>query len=307
MTRKSQAAYSHLFKTIQKSWNLQPAFITTDFEKGLRNALKQQYPAAELIGCWFHFSQALLRKAKKIKGFLQFLKTSDNAKKLFRKFRNLPLIREDKIIIAFTMFQTEAKNFGAKFTTFIKYFEEEWIKKVGPNLFCVFRKLHRTNNLVESYNSHIRAKIPPSGCFFKFIEFLQKEELIKSKEYLMVKGGGTQVYAPQRNKITERDEFIKQIQMKFESDQRFTVSEFFESMNQLNESSDDDNNESEDSFTSESDDDDSKAFCVICKLNSRTILLEPCNELKFCQNCVKNLKLCPSCGSVITGKKTVFL
>lgn len=208
MTKKSQAAYSHLFKTIEKTWSLKPTSIATDFEKGLRNALKQQYPGVQLIGCWFHYTQALLRKAKKISGFLQFLKTNENAKKLYRKFKNLPLIREDKIILAFTMFKNEAKIFGARFTTFIKYFEDEWIKCVGPNLFCVFLQRHRTNNLMESYNSNLRSKIPPSGCFFKFVEFLQKEELIKSKDYITIHAGGIQVYAPKREKTAARDEFI---------------------------------------------------------------------------------------------------
>lgn len=99
---------------------------------------------------------------------------------------------------ALTMFKTEAKRFGSRFSSFITYFEEEWIKKVGPNLFCVFLKSHRTNNLVESYNSNIRSKIPPSGCFFRFVEFLQKEDLIKSEDYKIIK----------RKKYKERVEFI---------------------------------------------------------------------------------------------------
>lgn len=120
MTKKPQAAYTHLLTTIEKTWSLKPTSIATDFEKGLRNALQQQYPGAVLIGCWFHYAQALLRKAKKIGGFLHFLKTNAIAKKLYRKLKNLPLIREDKIIQAFTIFKNEAKNFEATFTTFIK-------------------------------------------------------------------------------------------------------------------------------------------------------------------------------------------
>lgn len=215
------------------------------------------------------------------------------------------------------MFKTEAKRFGSRFTPFITYFEAEWIKKVGPNLFCVFLKSYRTNNLVESYNSNIRSKIPPSGCFFKFVEFLQKEELIKSKDYEIIKGGGTQVYAPQRKKYEERDEFITKNQKKFDSDQRFSVADFFETIGELNESDDDE--ESEDSSLSDGDHDDDTVFCVVCKLKARTTLLEPCNELKFCQSCVdkimvpqnskdRNIKpICPACGVVVTGTKIVFL
>lgn len=202
------------------------------------------------------------------------------------------------------MFKNEAKIFGARFTTFIKYFEDEWIKCVGPNLFCVFLQRHRTNNLMESYNSNLRSKIPPSGCFFKFVEFLQKEELIKSKDYITIHAGGIQVYAPKREKTAARDEFILKTQKQLENDQRFSISDFFEHMNGLDES-DDNCNDSENSSSSDNDGD--TTFCIVCKVNSRTTLLEPCNELKVCQICVQLLLTCPACGVTITGTKNVLL
>lgn len=175
MTRKTQAAYIHLLKKIDETWKLKPVSVTTDFEKALRNALKMIYPNVQLIGCWFHYAQALRRKVKKITGFAGFLKSNLAAKKLYRKFVNLPLIRSDKIWFAIELFKNEARNFGSRFTTFINYFEDEWMKKVGPDLFCVFLQMHRTNNLMESYNSIISRKVPPGGSFFRFIEFLQSE------------------------------------------------------------------------------------------------------------------------------------
>jgi len=62
--------------------------VTTDYEKALRNAFKIMYPKAQLIGCWFHFAQALRRKVKKITGLAKFLKSNVAAEKLYRKFVN---------------------------------------------------------------------------------------------------------------------------------------------------------------------------------------------------------------------------
>lgn len=119
MTKKSQAAYVYLLKKIDQAWKLNPVNVTTDFEKALRNAFKMMYPNAKLIGCWFHYAQSLRRKVKKISGFAAFLKSNPCAQKLYRKFVNLPLIRSDKIPVAFNMFKKEASNFGSRFTMFV--------------------------------------------------------------------------------------------------------------------------------------------------------------------------------------------
>jgi len=37
-----------------------------DFEKGLRNALNMVFPEAEIIGCFFHYTKALWKKAAKL-------------------------------------------------------------------------------------------------------------------------------------------------------------------------------------------------------------------------------------------------
>lgn len=166
LTRKTQAAYTHLFKNLDAKWKLRPATITTDFERAMRNALKKQYPDAKLISCWFHFTQAIFKRAKKISGFLKFLKSDDTAKKLFRKFSLLPLIREDTILMAFQSFKNESIKFGSRFSHFLKYFEDQWIIKEGAAAICKVTALTIYSNLTMD-NS--RKKIPTTGCFFKFI------------------------------------------------------------------------------------------------------------------------------------------
>lgn len=50
MTRKTKAAYIHLFKAIEHEWKLKPSSVTTDFESALRGALQSIYPNVRLIG-----------------------------------------------------------------------------------------------------------------------------------------------------------------------------------------------------------------------------------------------------------------
>jgi len=47
--------------------NFQPSRVMADYEDGFTVALKEVYGQnLHIEGCWFHFSQAVVRKAKKI-------------------------------------------------------------------------------------------------------------------------------------------------------------------------------------------------------------------------------------------------
>lgn len=38
--------------------------LPTDMEMAQRQAFEQMFPAAQMCACWFHYSQAIVRKAK---------------------------------------------------------------------------------------------------------------------------------------------------------------------------------------------------------------------------------------------------
>jgi hypothetical protein len=46
---------------IQSELKLDPAFVHCDFELALINAVTQQFPNAKIVGCLFHWKQALRR------------------------------------------------------------------------------------------------------------------------------------------------------------------------------------------------------------------------------------------------------
>lgn len=290
---------------------MDPVAIMTDFEKGLRNALKLQYPNARLLGCWFHFSQALHKRAKKIRGFRNFIKSNENARKLYKKLKNLPLMEENNIILAFALLKAESKSFGNRFDEFMKYVEDQWITKEGPASFCVFLQPDRTNNLLESYNSSITSKIPANGCFFKFVKALRKDEWTKSKDYAIAYDGGVQIYSTTRRKYEEKNKFIKNHQLKLENG-TITVQQFMESMLKID---DDDTKLSDNSENTDDSTDDERAIgnlCMICVMNDKSVLLEPCNHLKFCKTCVDTLfnntnPKCPECDALITGHRFVYM
>lgn len=82
MNRKRKSDYESLMRDIaQLAWEaaqvqLTPVFITTDYERALRSAVKEVFGTAECYGCITHFLRAINRayaqKAKrKVDGLMQ--------------------------------------------------------------------------------------------------------------------------------------------------------------------------------------------------------------------------------------------
>lgn len=64
MGKKNQEYYTFVLDVIKKlakkfGYEIHPDFIISDFELGEINALKNAFPWASIIGCWFHYTQAI--------------------------------------------------------------------------------------------------------------------------------------------------------------------------------------------------------------------------------------------------------
>ena len=100
---------------------------TSLFERGLQNAIKDVFNVSEdadspkLLGCYFHFVKALIKKAKELK---LFLKNSENknAKLLVGLLKILVHIPKEKKQEFFTSIEATFKNIGTKYETLLKYF-----------------------------------------------------------------------------------------------------------------------------------------------------------------------------------------
>ncbi|XP_054259590.1 uncharacterized protein LOC128984307 [Macrosteles quadrilineatus] len=68
MSSKSQAAYVGVLRYIRgeiPTWN--PQIILSDFETAMRNAAQLVWPEAQLIGCFFHYAQAIYRMHQRVR------------------------------------------------------------------------------------------------------------------------------------------------------------------------------------------------------------------------------------------------
>ena len=71
LPEKTRATYVRMFKLVKEkavslSLSLDPEIVLGDFEQAIKQAVDLCFLTAEFMGCYFHFSQALMRKFQAI-------------------------------------------------------------------------------------------------------------------------------------------------------------------------------------------------------------------------------------------------
>lgn len=63
MTHKIELLYWRVLSELitLSNWKMNVQYYTSDFEKAIMNACKDQFPEAEHVGCYFHFKQAICK------------------------------------------------------------------------------------------------------------------------------------------------------------------------------------------------------------------------------------------------------
>lgn len=132
MTRKTAEAYHAVFKYIEDNLiKLQPAEMMTDYEEGLRLAIKNCWPNTRIRGCLWHYERAIDKKCKSL-GMTKFFKKNKHAKKVKAMLSHLPLLPENLLIEGYQSIKKFARNnrVDRRFARVFSYFESYWLKKV---------------------------------------------------------------------------------------------------------------------------------------------------------------------------------
>ena len=160
MEDKSTVSYSIALKAIKQTvlgWS--PKGIVTDFEKPELRAINKVFPDVSwLQGCHFHYTQCLLRRFKKVKGFNLDVELNESLIKL----KALPFLPVAAVIDAWKTLRTQLVDKWPAASNFAAYFEKTWVESNVYNLSlwnCYEQTLARrprTNNVSEGGNNSIR-------------------------------------------------------------------------------------------------------------------------------------------------------
>ena len=81
----------------------------TDFEGALRNSLNQAFNTSSILGCWFHFTQAVRRKMQSL-GLANVIEDEEGAHYLIKKVMCLPLLPAESIPDGLTQIMEENES-----------------------------------------------------------------------------------------------------------------------------------------------------------------------------------------------------
>ena len=130
--------------------------ITADYEAAMWQSVRGLLPNIRLVGCLFHYSQALHRQIQAL-GLQRAYQTDVGTKSLARCFMALPVLPPEHIP---QVFNHLAASSPPQFRGLVDYIRAQWIQGdiFTVHDISVYGLTIRTNNDVEGYHHRINAK-----------------------------------------------------------------------------------------------------------------------------------------------------
>jgi hypothetical protein len=171
MQTKKEVAYKHAFRMCAAATDDTMDIITAtcDFERGMINALKDKFKKP-IIGCEFHWKQAIRRKLLELNVSREKISTLVDATGLLNLLTVIPIDEIENKGIPYIREHFNEGQDKPKFDTFWKYFVSTWMTQYNPEDWNVHGRnnvdatsdgfiLNRTNNPLERFNRKL------NGCF----------------------------------------------------------------------------------------------------------------------------------------------
>ncbi|CAF4668775.1 unnamed protein product, partial [Rotaria socialis] len=186
---RSSSIYKEMLQQLEEEaerlqMDFVPNQITTDFEKALVKPLREQFPGARHIGCFFHFCQAIYRKIREL-GLSNTYKDDANARNFCRRLMALPLLPLNEVEFAFEELTEQCPDVLAPLFV---YFDNYWMKQISLILWNVSDLKTRTNNNCEGWHNRFNRRVDKMHPnIWHFIDVLKREEVHFQQKLLHAK------------------------------------------------------------------------------------------------------------------------
>lgn len=175
---KLEKAYFHALQLCisASDWQFVARTVTCDFEQALLGAVEGNFPSAPIVGCVFHWKQALRRKMISYRIPKDVISSLMSADGLINILTHCPIEEIEVKAIPYIRERFDEGEYKENFNAFWKYFLTTWMKLFKPdhwNVHALTDKsddvINRTNNPLERFNRRMKNAFPaahPSMAVF---------------------------------------------------------------------------------------------------------------------------------------------
>lgn len=208
-SKRNAETYKKIFRTLKlkaleaDAAGLNPSKIITDYEAAIEVAIESEFPYALHFGCFFHYTQALMRYIRE-HGMWNDFKTRPAFRENFLLKCALAILPANKILVAAQSIDDVVDCPD----DFKNYFNSYWLAK-SHMLSCFDRITERTNNASEGYNSSYSRNISYSKKnIWAFIAKIKREEIFMTNRVSRLDLG--QPPRSKRNQYIKKNEKLQQ-------------------------------------------------------------------------------------------------
>ncbi|KAG3077887.1 hypothetical protein PI125_g21134 [Phytophthora idaei] len=190
---KQQDTYWHLLDNVimQCVLRADPRYVTCDFEMGLLYAVRRQFAGVSVVGCRFHWKQALRRKMIDLR-IPQETVSHVMTAGVIDVLTVIPIGEITENDIPFVRSRVDESNHRGKCYTFWRYFKRTWMRNYDPALWNIHAIaestdiVNRTNNALERFKRDLNESFTMAHPSWLAFMALIKE---KSKNYVVMLDG----------------------------------------------------------------------------------------------------------------------
>lgn len=172
MERKTEEAYIKVFNVLKEQLNGSKIEVSmSDYEAAVINAVQKVFPEVEAKGCFFHYSKAVVKKARKL-GLFNAADDTNTIRCAIKYAASLALLPRKFIVDGMALVEDKL-NDTLESRKFMRYMRRQWLKKD----ISVYKDKVRTNNACESMHRRFITVVgKPHPTVFNFIRFIQEFE-----------------------------------------------------------------------------------------------------------------------------------
>ena len=187
----------------RKGLEFAPKIITSDFESGWISAVGETLPTTSINGCFFHFTQAIIRKIASM-GTMKKYKEDQAFPDVVRQMIGLAFLPVNDVLTTLGSISNERHD--EERSQFIEYFMVQWIIRTRPEMWNVRGRVHRTNNDVESWHNRLNIDVGKCKNVFFIIQTLINDHIDSSVLEQQLANG--HVISTGKRKNAEKNETI---------------------------------------------------------------------------------------------------